>query len=388
MKRVSWLSFLVVFVVGTDTFLVAPLLPTLTRTYGNDPAVSGWMVSAYALGYAAFALIAGPLSDRLDRKRVLVGGLTAFSFLTAACALAPSFEWMLILRFATGVAASFATPQIWASIPVLVPPNRILKTMGYATAGLSIAQMAGVPAGSFLAAGSWRTPFLVVGTISAMVTVGVAFLFPRVPPSSTRGLGLLGGYRTLFGTPKAVHMFSAYFLFQLGNFTAMAFLGSWFAAEFGFDVTAIGAAMIAIGAGTTIGSLFGSRVVDRLGQPRSFAVAIAVLIALYVALPFSADAGTAIVISSAIYLVGGVLFPILMASMQALSTTQRGTISSVSNALMYAGTTVGGVIGGPLLTRTTGFFGIATLVVGLYAVVLAIHRHGGILKRETADALV
>jgi hypothetical protein len=52
---------------------------------------------------------------------------------------------------------------------------------------------------------------------------------------------------------------------------------------------------------------------------------------------------------------------------------------------MYAGTMIGGIIGGPLLTHTTGFLGIAALVVVLYAVVLAIHRHGGILRRRAAD---
>jgi predicted MFS family arabinose efflux permease len=51
-RTVSLLSFATMFVIGTDTFLVAPLLPTLAGTFHVSSDVSGWMVSAYALGYA------------------------------------------------------------------------------------------------------------------------------------------------------------------------------------------------------------------------------------------------------------------------------------------------------------------------------------------------
>jgi DHA1 family inner membrane transport protein len=56
-SRVSWLSFATLFVIGTDTLLVAPLLSTLSRAFNVPTGVSGWMVSAYALGYALFAYL-------------------------------------------------------------------------------------------------------------------------------------------------------------------------------------------------------------------------------------------------------------------------------------------------------------------------------------------
>lgn len=136
MKKIFILVFLIMFLIGTDTFLVSPLLPTLTETYGISASISGWLVSAYALGYALFALISGPMSDRLDRKKVMVGGLIAFSLSTFACGLAPTFQTMLLCRFLAGVSASFVTPQVWASIPIIVEPKNIVKTMGYASAGL------------------------------------------------------------------------------------------------------------------------------------------------------------------------------------------------------------------------------------------------------------
>ena len=73
------LSFFTLFVIGTDTFLVAPLLPLLQEEFGVPLAQSGWLVSAYALGYALFALAAGPISDRHNRRRVLLAGVAAWA---------------------------------------------------------------------------------------------------------------------------------------------------------------------------------------------------------------------------------------------------------------------------------------------------------------------
>ena len=57
MKRVLAVFFTIMFMIGTDTFLISPLLPTLQQVYHVSTELSGWMVSSYALGYAGFALI-------------------------------------------------------------------------------------------------------------------------------------------------------------------------------------------------------------------------------------------------------------------------------------------------------------------------------------------
>ncbi|MBS5750287.1 MAG: MFS transporter, partial [Actinomyces sp. oral taxon 181] len=95
----GWISFSTLFVVGTDTFLVAPLLPELRQQFGVGVEASGWMVSAYALGYALCALIAGPMSDLIDRRQMLLAGMAAFSVLTACCGFAWGFWPMVVLRF-------------------------------------------------------------------------------------------------------------------------------------------------------------------------------------------------------------------------------------------------------------------------------------------------
>lgn len=117
MKRLNPLTFVVQFLIGTDTFLVAPLLPLLTERFGNPGNRAGWMISAYAIGYCVTALFSGPMSDRFDRKHVLCIGMLGFSLATTACGIAWSFPSMIALRFLAGVMAAIGSPQVWAAIP-------------------------------------------------------------------------------------------------------------------------------------------------------------------------------------------------------------------------------------------------------------------------------
>ncbi|MER5887516.1 MFS transporter [Streptomyces sp. NPDC001941] len=382
---VSLLSFATMFVIGTDTFLVAPLLPTLSHTFDVQPDVSGWMVSAYALGYALFALIAGPLSDGRDRRTVLLTGLVGFTVTTALCGFAQGFWTMILFRFLAGVSAAFVSPQIWASIPVLVPPQRIVRTMGFATAGLSIAQFLGIPLGSWLASSSWHLPFWAIGATSVVLWVVLLKAFPSVPAAPSAG-GALRTYATVFGAGRLRWYLLAYLVFQTGNFEAISFFGSWFSEDFGLGVGSVGTAMMAVGAGNVIGSLFGSRLVQRLGLHRSLLFGLLGMTVLYCAVPFAPNLATALVLLALVMMVGGFLFPVLMATLQQQTTTARGTVSSLSNAAMYVGTTIGGAVGGVMLTRFGGFHGVAAFTVIAFLAAVGLYAAAGAFRREESAA--
>lgn len=171
MNRVLAVFFTIMFIIGTDTFLISPLLPTLQQVYHVSTELSGWMVSSYALGYAGFALIAGPISDGLNRKKVMVLGMSFFALSTFLCGIAPSFLWMLTFRFLAGVSAAFVSPQVWASIPLLIEKKQIVKAIGVATAGLSISQILGLPMGAYLATIHYTMPFYFIGILSALLVI-------------------------------------------------------------------------------------------------------------------------------------------------------------------------------------------------------------------------
>lgn len=361
MAPLSILSFGVMFLVGTDTFLVAPLLPELTARFASPPASAGWMVSAYAIGYCVTAVFAGPVSDRFDRRRVLVAGMSAFSAATAAYGLASTLWQMIALRALAGVCAAVAAPQVWAAIPQLVPPGRVVAAMAAPTAGLTVAQLVGVPVGSLLGAVSTAAPFLAVGAAGAGTSLALWLWYPPVPPqaSKTRVIAQYGG---LLAVPAARWRFAAYFVFQLGNFAVLSFAPTWFSTDFALDATGVGYAMIALGTGNTLGALAGPRIVARWGTGRTLLGCMLAYLVCYPALPWSGNLAVALAVLSVVFFTGGTLFPVFMGLLQSLTATARGTVSALANVLMYAGSAVAGALGGPLMTGSWGFAGIACLV--------------------------
>lgn len=380
-RTIQLVSFLTLFVIGTDTFLTAPLLPLLQREFSVSVSQSGWLVSAYALGYALFALLAGPISDRLDRRTVLLAGLIGFTVFTAACGCTWDFWSLFAARLLAGVSAAFVTPQIWASIPVTVPPQSIIKTMGYATAGLAIAQVAGIPIGSFLSAVGWRLPFFAIAAASVLLWILLYARFPNVRPAHTADGGPFAPYAHVRQSRALMLSLTGYLIFQTGNFCALSFIGSWFAKDFAATQITIGAAMIIIGLGNAIGSLTGSRLVARLGQQRSLLFGVISLGAVYLMTAFVNQIGIAVGVLALAMLVAGFLFPVLMGQLQSHTELARGTVSSLSNAAMYIGTTIGGAVGGQLLTHFTGYSGIAIFAVTAYAIALCVYAIGGAFKK-------
>ncbi|KRN06901.1 permease of the major facilitator superfamily protein [Liquorilactobacillus sucicola DSM 21376 = JCM 15457] len=370
------------FVIGTDTFLVSPLLPTLTDYYGISTSLSGFMVSSYALGYMLSALVVGPFSDQYDRKKILVGGLIIFTLATTACGLANTFLLMLFTRFIAGVAAASAGPQIWAAIPILFPKNQVVKTMGYATSGLAIAQIIGVPLGSYLAAWSWRFPFFFVGSIALVLTVLVINYMPdlngiAVKPRSANV------YREVSKNKAVLKLLFSYLLFQTANFCGFSFIGTWFAKSFSLPVASIGSFILIIGAGQFIGSLLASRLVQALSLPRAFLLEFLLFAGGYLILPFSPSALVATTILAFIYLIGGAIFPLFMTTLQSQAGNARGTISSLANAAMYFGEAIGGVLGGILIKNFAGFFGVAAFtIIGVILAMLLYARQGYFRKER------
>lgn len=382
MRRVPVLSFAVMLLVGTDTFLVAPLLPALSARFDVPSARAGWMVSAYAIGYCLTALVAGPTSDRLDRRRVLITGMAAFSATTAATGLAWSFTSMLVLRLATGVAAAVAAPQIWAAIAQVMPKERVVPAMATATAGLTIAQLLGVPAGSLLAVRSTSDPFVVVGTAGALVTAALWRWFPAVPPHDARGgrTGIRSQYAALARAPHAPGRFGAYFVFQIGNFAVLSFAATWFARDFHLDQAGIAWAMIVLGAGNTVGALVGPRIVRRAGQGRALLGGSVCYVLVYAVVAASPVRWAGIGLLAVAFVVGGVLFPVMMSLLQALTASARGTVSALANVLMYAGSTLAGIAGGPLLAALPSFWGVSLLALGTTLVALGLWAASGSLR--------
>ncbi|MGO4966114.1 MFS transporter [Bacillus paralicheniformis] len=384
MKKVLPLFFGMMFMIGTDTFLISPLLPTLRELYGIPLEMSGWLVSAYALGYALFALIAGPVSDGFNRKTVMTWGMTAFGVSTFLCGFSSGFWVMIFLRFMAGVSAAFVTPQIWASIPNLVPKERMVKSMGVAAAGLSVSQMLGLPIGGYLASIHWSVPFFILGICSFFFVWLIRLFLPDLNPGqkSQGNISITARYRMLLKEPKVFKTFFAYFIFQTRNFAAFSFLGTWLADDFQLNVSQIGTAMLILGLGNLLGSTLGVHFTTRLGRAYSLYAGIAFLAFLYVILSQTKQISFAEASFFIMFFITGIVFTLMMSLLQNLSSQARGTIASLANSCMYIGQTAGASTAGLLYSQFGGFFAVCLFTSVLYIFSMLLFKNSRALNQS------
>ena len=356
-RKLSLLGFAVMFLIGSDTFVVAPLLPSLAKTYDVSTTQSGWLVSIYAIGYALTGLVSGPISDRGNRRIILTLGMVVFALATVACAVSPGFWTMFTFRFVTGGAAAVAAPQVWAMIPALVGPDqkRILRVMGYTTAGLSIAQVVGVPLGSLLAIIDWRIVFPIIGACSLGLTVTLWYQIPDFHPTAA---AKKVPYLTLLHAPQAITRFLSYLVYTLAFFTVFTYAPTWLEDGLGTSKVTVALIILAGGVGNTIGSLFGVRLTGRMTPTQAIYLSAVVMGIAYLTLAISPPPIVVGLVFLPLFACGGAMLSVRMLHLQQLDSTARGTISTLTSAVMYLGTTVAGIIGGPLLTLTDDFTAI------------------------------
>ncbi|MCC3372519.1 MFS transporter [Cohnella sp. REN36] len=387
MRRHIVLFFLIMFLIGTDTFLISPLLPTLQHEFGMPVGIAGWMVGAYTLGSAVFALIAGPLSDGWNRRTVLLCGLLGFAVSTILCGFADGFWTMCLFRLLAGVSAAFTAPQVWASIPAVLPPARVPKAMGVAFGGLAAAQALGVPIGSWLAAGGWSAPFWAIGG-GALVLAAFAFrLLPDMKPGAPRAerTSILRRYAPLLQSGKARSGFLAYLLLHLGSGTAFAFAGKWMTDRFGLSIGQLGTVMMFLGLGTLAGSMISALATRKLGAAGAVTIGMSALVALYAGMPHLGGLSGVTAAYLVINTVLGVIFPIVMAGLTSLNASIRGTISSLANATMNGANTLGAWLAGLLYVQLGGFSAIGAFAGACLVLSLGLFLAGGLLaKRGTA----
>lgn len=347
MKRPLVIFFFIIFLIGTDTMLTSPLLPTLVQNFHVAPQWAGWMVGAYAAGYALFALVAGPFSDRRNRKHVMLGGLVAFSLSTLLCALAWDFASMVSFRALAGISAAFITPQIWASIPQIAPQEKLVQAMGIVTGGLAAAQIVGIPLSSFLASAAWYVPFIFIGlgglVLFLPARAGIPDLVPQAPAPKEF---LFARYLRLFARPKLGGSLLAYFIFQVGNYAIFIFMATWLQGEFSWDVRQVGLFFLCLGLGNLGGSLWGHGLVKRWGHRRTLLGSQLVTGILFALIPLFHIPWVGLAGFLVTFFLFGSTLGLMLGRLQSLAPESRGTVSSLANSVMYLAATVAGGAGG------------------------------------------
>ena len=171
------------FAIGTTEFAAMSLLPYFSVGLRIDEPTAGHVISAYALGVVVGAPILAVFFARMSRRTLAMGLMAVFAVANVLSALSPSYHWMLLFRFMSGLphGAYFGVAALMAAS--LVPMNRRAWAVGRVMLGLSIATVIGVPFATWLGqALGWRWGFGVTGVLATITFLMIMAFAPKDPP--------------------------------------------------------------------------------------------------------------------------------------------------------------------------------------------------------------
>jgi DHA1 family inner membrane transport protein len=359
------------FGIGLTEFLIAGLLPQVAASFAVSGAAAGRLISGYALSVAVGAIALTAVTARLPRKQVLVGLVALFVLGNLLSAIAPSYAVMMLGRIVAALChgSFFGIGSLVARS--LVAPERKSRAVAVMFAGLTVANVLGVPFGALVGERwGWRAAFWAVTAIGLLALAGVVACVPggagRTPSEAPAGLrAQVGAFRS--GQVWLTLVATA--LGYGGMFGAFSYLAYTFTEVGGFSSTDVAWLLMVYGVGLVVGNLVGGRAADH-DRDRALLLALAgltVTLAVFGLLATSATASVVLVFLMGVFGFAGVPGMITRvtdyAQGAALAASANVSASNIGNAL-------GAWAGGVAITAGLGY--TAPLHVGAGIVLAAV----------------
>jgi predicted MFS family arabinose efflux permease len=357
---VALILFGVLFLGVSDTQLVGPLLPAIAQDLQTTAGRAGIIVTTYSLAAAAFALIVGPLSDRVGRKKVLVSGLALFagaSFLTYHVS---SFNALVIVRAMTGFAAGTLSTCALSFAGDYYPYEQRGRAMGVLSMGYFVAFVIGVPAALIATKRlGWHWVF---GCLSATAGLMFAVAVLALPGDAAKGpLKRERAFLTHFLKRDRVAGMAAAFLTSGGVVGFLTYVSAWLHKSYNMDMDGIGLLFMVSGIAAVAASPLSGWLADHAGKRNVIIWANLILAVLFVIVSQSSvGAGLIIGIAAVAIAASARQAPLHALTTEIVGPEIRGEYIAVRNAASQVGIAVVAAVSA-LAFDTRGFTAVAVI---------------------------
>lgn len=273
------------FALGTDTFVVAGVLPDIARDFNVSIAAAGQMTTVYAVTLGLLAPIIAALAAHMPRKELLLAGLVIFVLANLGTAIAPTFEIALVTRALAGLGAAIFFPTATGSAASIVPPEKRGYALSVVATGMTVSTVLGSPIGTLIGGlSNWHWTMLFVAVLAAVSGVGVLFLLSHIPmpPAVTlsKRLAPLADARVGLALTTT-------FLFFTSAFTIYTYFAVVFGAAIGGSPIVLAGLLMVWGLAGTISNLLAGRLIDTIGSRKVLVTMMALVFANFVLLPWT-----------------------------------------------------------------------------------------------------
>ncbi|MEV5338834.1 MFS transporter [Streptomyces sp. NPDC052676] len=357
------------FGIGTTEFVMMGLLPDVAADLRISIPSAGHLVSAYALGVVIGAPLLAALTARMSRRTVLIGLMVLFVAGNALSAFAPDEHYLLAARFLSGLphGAFFGVGAVVAT--TLVSPERKARSVSLMFLGLTVANIAGVPAATLVGQHlGWRATFLGVSVIGLAAIASLALLIPR-DTAQTPATGLRGELAALRSLPVWLALGTTVAGFG-ALFAAYSYITPMLTDAAGYAETSVTVLLALFGVGATIGNLLGGRLADHAMRATLFGglLSLAAVLAAFPLLmrtPWTAALAVAL-LGTAAFVTGSPLQLMVMEKAAAAPSLASSANQAAFNLANAGGAWIGGLaLAAGLGTTSPALAGALLAVLGL-----------------------
>jgi predicted MFS family arabinose efflux permease len=268
---IYWLA-IGAFAVGTEAFMISAILPEISADLQVSLQSVGGLIALFSFAYAVSSPLLTALTAAVDRRKLLIGSMIAFTATNVFAAWAPTYHLLALARVLLAFSAGLYVPSANALAGALAAPAQRGRALAIVTGGISAAVALGVPLGAFIGGHfGWRATFAAVALLSTVALGGLLFGLPR-------GVGTGLSIATLHDRLHLVRQRGVLpallttTLWATGAYTVYTFISPYLSHVINWTGASIGYVLFLYGAAAFVGLLFGGAASDRIGWRRVIAV--------------------------------------------------------------------------------------------------------------------
>ncbi|ETR77470.1 DHA1 family MFS transporter [Afipia sp. P52-10] len=353
------------FGIGVTEFVIMGLLIEVSDTFHVSIASAGLLISGYALGVVAGAPVLTVLTGGWPRKTVLIALMMIFTVGNIACALAPSYGFLMAARVLTALAHGtfFGVGSVVAT--GLVAQDKRASAIAVMFTGLTVANILGVPFGTWLGQQfGWRATFWAVALVGVVAILVLALLLPK-DKGDAETADWRADLRAIARKPVLLGFTSTVLGFA-GVFAVFTYIAPALTRITGFSDAAVSPILLVFGGGLIVGNLLGGKLADRSLVPSLLGTLAALGIVLAL-MTFALHSKTAAVLF--VGLMGATGFatvaPLQLWVMEKAHGAGQSLASSFNIAAFNLGNAIGAWAGGTVIDHGPGL-GSVPFVAALF----------------------
>lgn len=333
-----------VFAQGTSEFMMSGLLAQIAADFGVSLGTVGLLTAVYAVGMVLGAPTMAVTAGRWPLRRSATTFLVLFCLAHAVGAVTGEFGVLVAARVVAAVANAGFLAIVLAALPRLVGPALIGRATSVIVSGVTVACIAGVPAGTALGQlWGWRSAFVAVAVVGALVLVPVALM---VPPAQAGSPGehvasLRAEWAVLGVRPVRVAVVVAV-LVNAATFAGFTYLGTITETIAGTDSGWVPVVLAVFGLGSFVGVTLTGRYSDRIGAA-IVAAGTACLVGVWALAALAAHTVAGVAIMA--FVAGAVAFGVGSTLIATIVRTATPGAPRLAGALATAALNVGAVLG-------------------------------------------